>query len=149
MSSSDLFSKLQENLIFWQLEEESELFIYLNLLRMGQPNKDLKAIGKDEAIYFNFYKLCFQLQGLAVILTIPMGYLAFSFYREFKKPGHNPKIIQKGLARLMFVGIPTFNLFLFNVYGRYMHNLPCEKPLMIKYSQELRDLRQRRRNFKK
>ena len=147
--ASNLFSELQEKLIFWQLEGESDLFIYLNLLRMTQPNKNLKEIGKDEAIYFNFYKLCFQLESMAIALMIPMGYLAFSFYREFKKPSHNPKIVQKGLARLMCVGIPTFNLFLFNVYGRYMHTLPCEKPLMIKYNQELRELRLKRKNVKK
>ena len=149
-SQPSFWSNIQEKLILWQLEGETELFSYLNLLRLKlkQTKKDLSIIGKDEAFYFNFYKGCFMLETTALILVLPVGYFGHTFYKEWRKPKADGKILQKGLIRLMISGIPAFNLFLFNTYRRYIHTIPCERQLIIKYNQEIREIKRRKRELK-
>lgn len=143
-NESSLWSSLQEKLILWQLKGESELFSYLNLLRMSQPNKNLRLIGKDEAMYFDYYKSCFLLEIICLLCSPIVGYCGFKFYKEFKKPINNPKTFHQAFVRLIITSLPTFNLFLFNTYRRYMHTVPYENTLKIKYQQEIREIKKRK-----
>lgn len=146
--TSSFFYDFQEKLILWQLKGESELFSYLNLLRMGLPDKNLKSIGNDEAYYFNYYKSCFQLEMGCFIFLPVIGFFGYKFYREFKKPIQNPKITSIAFVRLLLSSVPAFNLFLFNSYRRYMHTIPCENALKMKYQHELRQIRRRKHELK-
>ena len=150
MPSTDLSSyssRFQENLILWQLSGESDLFIHLNVLRGGLPQKNLENIGKEEKIYFNFYRNCFLLECIGLSLTVPVGLCGYLFFKEWKKSKPDSQILRKSLIRLFLVGVPVFNLFFFNTYRRYFHTLSIEKQLKLKYNDQLREMRQRRKKL--
>lgn len=140
----DFFSNFREKLLLYQLSGESDLFKLLNLLRLAQPDAELRNIGEEEAKYFSFYRTCFELETLALVFLIPVGYYGFRFYRAFNRTPMEPKGLQKALVRLLITGVPALNLVIFNGYRRFLHELDCEKALQRKYAEELRDMRKRK-----
>ena len=140
----DFFSGFREKLLLYQLNGESDLFKLLNLLRLTQPDGDLRSIGDDEAKYFKFYRTCFELETLALLFLMPVGFYGYRFYKAFNRTPPDPRGIQKALVRLLITGVPALNLGIFNGYRRFFHELDCEKLHQRKYAEELREMRKRK-----
>lgn len=53
------------------------------------------------------------------LLTFPVGFFAYKFHTERKKPFKNIRNINIFLAGLVFSGLPAFHLYSWTAYRRY------------------------------
>eukprot|EP01016_Furgasonia_blochmanni_P021359 TRINITY_DN23632_c0_g1_i1.p1 TRINITY_DN23632_c0_g1~~TRINITY_DN23632_c0_g1_i1.p1 ORF type:complete len:129 (-),score=23.89 TRINITY_DN23632_c0_g1_i1:215-553(-) len=83
----------------------------------------------------------FRIELLSAALTVPIMFLSYNFIQETKNTVQNEILVNRNLRRLLWVGIPTLNLFLIGLYRRYMNTHKYEEVLKTRYQNEIRRMK--------
>ncbi|KRX10028.1 hypothetical protein PPERSA_08431 [Pseudocohnilembus persalinus] len=138
----NFFSNLDKKFVTWQLDEESDLFKIIHDKKLLQ-----KEIIPEEQEYYDFYKLTYKLEITSFLLTFPVGFFAYKFQQERKKPYKNLKKVNFYLGVLAFVGLPAVHLYTWAAYRRFFQKQKQEDYLKQVNQNQLLNLKRRQNKY--